>query len=458
MISAALCAAAYLTCFVAALHSPSSGLAAVLGVGYLYGIIRANLPETYSHFIFDAAVLGLYVALFLRRLNARQAEKGRDLACWLAVLVAWPVLLFSVPNQDPFIRLVGLRGAIFFLPFLLIGARLDRHALSRLALWLAALNLMAFGFAVAEFFLGIERFFPRHSATELIHRSQDVAGFTAYRIPATFVSAAAYGGVMVASLPFLLGAWSAQRGHRWHAHLLVASLAASVLGVFLSAARTPAIVLFVLLSVVIFSIRLQGRLRLGLVVILLWVGWLVSSDVRLQRFLTLSDTNYVRMRIGWSVNKEFFELMTKYPLGYGLGAGGTSIPYFLQDRVPQRPLIESEYGRILLEQGAPGLAIWAAFILWVLSRRTVHPPDPWFVGRRLAWFTCATAFVTACLGTGLLTSIPGTCLLLLSAGWIVTPQTETAYRVPVLGRRFPVSPRRQTTPGQNAKTVRAGGF
>jgi len=51
-----------------------------------------------------------------------------------------------------------------------------------------------------------------------------------------------------------------------------------------------------------------------------------------------------------------------------LGGGGTSIPYFLQDRVKDPVAIENEYGRILLEAGIPGLLIWLIFIFWTVAR------------------------------------------------------------------------------------------
>ena len=47
--------------------------------------------------------------------------------------------------QDPLIQLVGLRGEIWFIPFLMIGALIDDEERSRLALWLAIMNLMALG-------------------------------------------------------------------------------------------------------------------------------------------------------------------------------------------------------------------------------------------------------------------------------------------------------------------------
>ena len=119
----------------------------------------------------------------------------------------------------------------------------------------------------------------------------------------------------------------------------------------------------------------------------------------------------------------FFELAATYPFGNGLGGGGTSIPYFLRDRIEKPIGMENEYARIMLEQGVLGLALWLAFITWLLTRPGLAKSDPWFYGNRLAWVTCAAYFGTGLIGTGLLTSIPQTCLLLLNVGWVAARQS-----------------------------------
>jgi hypothetical protein len=116
-------------------------------------------------------------------------------------------------------------------------------------------------------------------------------------------------------------------------------------------------------------------------------------------------------------------------LGNGLGGGGTSIPYFLQYLIKDPVRVENEYGRILLEQGIPGLLLWISFIAWAFTRKRPEA-NQWSFGRQLGWFTCAAYFGTAFIGTGLLTSIPQTCLLLLITGWIASPKQAKA-RVPV---------------------------
>jgi hypothetical protein len=155
------------------------------------------------------------------------------------------------------------------------------------------------------------------------------------------------------------------------------------------------------------------------------VGWIVSSEARLQRFTTLQDVEFVSERVSWSVNDSFTQLMTEYPLGNGLGGGGTSMPYFLASEVsPPSYFMENEYARIVLEQGVLGLCLWAGFILWLFTRRTVRRSDSWYVGRRIAWVTCAAFFATGMIGKGLLTSIPGTALMFLGAGWIAVRRSH----------------------------------
>ena len=81
----------------------------------------------------------------------------------------------------------------------------------------------------------------------------------------------------------------------------------------------------------------------------------VSGEERLQRFRPLQDPGFIAQRIVGSVNRSFIELVRRFPLGNGLGGGGTSVPSFLQDRIRNPVMMENEYRGILLELGLPGL-------------------------------------------------------------------------------------------------------
>ena len=401
----------------------SSGVGLALAFGYMYGFLRANYPQPAAYFIFDSSLAGLYLATLTRKRTPLERRKMGQIAPWVLVMTAWPIALSVLPMQDPLIQLVGLRGQIFFLPFLLIGAMFDDRELRKLAFWLAALNVIAFAFAGGEYIFGIARFLPRNAATAIIYISKDVANGdeTAYRIPSTFVNPAGYGGVMVLSLPILIGAWARVQERTWNRVLFAASIAGAVLGVFMCASRSQAVILIVLGIVVSLSFRVRLTAYLAWAAIAALVGWLVVTSPRLQRFTTLQDTSYVQVRIRGSVNQGFLEQAANYPLGNGLGGGGTSIPYFLQDRLINPLVIENEYARIMTELGIPGLAIWLAFIFWVFTRAAPRRSDPWFIGRRLAYVASLMFLGTAVIGLGLLTWVPGTAMLMFLIGWIAVP-------------------------------------
>ena len=81
--------------------------------------------------------------------------------------------------------------------------------------WLVWLNLAAFGMALVQWVVGIEHFFPRNAATEIMYNSADVGEEGLFRIPSLFSSAHAFGGTMVASLPLLLLRSHRPEGRSW---------------------------------------------------------------------------------------------------------------------------------------------------------------------------------------------------------------------------------------------------
>lgn len=418
-MSLTLCIVAFLVVAYGARKSLVGGVAATIAVGYSYGIVRANVQETMSHFIFDGAVIGLYFGWLLAVRRPGTVVNTQLLRPWLIVLIGWPALLTLLPIQDPMVQIVGLRGCVFLLPMLLLGAQLSDEDRSALAGPIAVLNIVALGFAALEFFIGLESFYPYSEVTELIYRSQTSDASASYRIPATFVTAHAYAGTMVCTLPLLVSRWTRSGANRLLRFVLVLGIAAAMVGVFISATRIHAIVLFLLVIVASLSLRMRpARLVVWLMVLSL-AGWLVWQDARLQRFTTLSDTDFVASRLQGSFNSTLFSLIADYPMGNGIGGGGTSLPYFLANQVDNPIRIENEYGRILLELGVPGLVLWIAFVFWVLVRGARIAVEKTDVGRRLAWATTAAYLVSAVTGVGMLTSVPQSALLMLLIGWVV---------------------------------------
>jgi hypothetical protein len=240
-------------------------------------------------------------------------------------------------------------------------------------------------------------------------------------IPATFVASASYGGVMVLGMPWLVRSWMQKQSSGWRRLFIGIALLAAAVGVFLSASRTQAVILMVLAVVTTFSIKARFTNYVGWAIFAGAALWLVISSPRLQRFTTLRDTSYVETRIKSSANTSFIDAALAHPLGIGLGAAGTSFPYFFKARLTgDQVAIENEYARIMLEQGLPGLFLWLALIVWVLTRPPAKQSDPWWLSRRLA-YCAAGMFLATIFGLGLLSWIHRTAELLILIGWICVP-------------------------------------
>jgi hypothetical protein len=222
---------------------------------------------------------------------------------------------------------------------------------------------------------------------------------------------------MVAALPFLFARWQALGTPRAEKAFFAAAIVASTLGIFMTGARLPVAILFIELAVLAISMKLPLRVFVGLAALGSVVGYVVAASERLQRFTTLSDTEFVAERLSWSVNAGLVDLLADYPLGAGLGsAAGTSIPYFLQDLVGMQIGLENEYARIAMELSPIGLVIWAGFIVWAITRRQPPVSRDWILGANIMRAFVVVSWATAFIGTGMLTAIPGTALLLLQMG------------------------------------------
>ena len=162
-----------------------------------YGIVRANFPDgVLASDSSTPARFGLYLAQLGKRQPVWQHMRfGGHCRNWTDRPDGVADRAVSaMPCRTPLIQLVGLRGSIFLLPFVLLGARLTGDDVYKLALWLSLRNLAAGALAVVQFVVGVEQFFPHNAVTDIIYRSKDLANYTAYRIPSSFSNAHAYAG------------------------------------------------------------------------------------------------------------------------------------------------------------------------------------------------------------------------------------------------------------------------
>ncbi|HLG97617.1 MAG TPA: hypothetical protein VKX49_14985 [Bryobacteraceae bacterium] len=438
MLGLAICSVALGSCYWAGRRSLGQGLTALLFFGYVYGILRANLLDIGSYFVFDAGMIGLYLACLWRGPKDNFAKKrSRVVFGWVFLLVVWPALLIALPFQPLLVSLVGFRGNVFFVPLVLLGSRLKRRDVMELSIGLAVLDLIALGFATAEYFQGVPRYFPMSPVTRIIYASSD-AGGGFFRIPASFTSAHAFGGTMVYSIPFLVGLWT-NAEKQWQRLLGFAALPAAMLGILMSATRLNFIFGCAMIAFFVFTANVKTKYKFFFSLLVVAMGLTAVTNVRFQRFKSLGDASGVTDRIAGSVNRGFFEILSEYPMGNGLGGGGTSIPYFLESQLRNPIGMENEYARILSEQGVIGLLLWLGFLGWFLLQiRTAFSKSEWATTRRLTWSIAAVNFGTAWIGTGLLTSIPGTVMLMIGAGWTAVPE-EQRSALPAV-RRVSVTP------------------
>lgn len=106
----------------------------------------------------------------------------------------------------------------------------DLFVISRV---LIPLNLIATGAGFYLYFYGLEALYPKNAVTELMYRSiLGVGGESWNRIPATFMSAHAYGGTMMATLPLLMGGMMA-RPHAWERLAFVLGIVAACIGILM---------------------------------------------------------------------------------------------------------------------------------------------------------------------------------------------------------------------------------
>ena len=418
---------AFVLANIAVRQSLGAGLAAAIGVGYFYGIVRANFPGVFATFVFDAAMLGLYLGFIAsRRRDATARSFPPRLVNWCIALCLWPIALSIVPVNDRLVQLAALRPTIWFLPVILLGSQLTDADLRVVTRTLAGLNLVALCVGAYLYFAGIEALYPRNAATSIIYQSRDVAGGN-YRIPATFLSSHAYGGTMLMSLALLLGNMTRSKVSRGEQALMVAGIVAAVGGIVMCGARQPVVAAVLVFGIAWLMSGFSRRLGGVIGVIVVASVALIAANERFQRILILEDTSFVEARIHGSMNEGFAVLLLKYPFGAGIGsAAGTSLPSFLSDLAPKQIGAENEYCRILVDQGWAGLALWLAFLGWMLW----PPPKPqdWHqqgltivMMYGLILVTWATAFI----GTGTLAGVPGSVILLAQMGVVITNRAKS---------------------------------
>jgi hypothetical protein len=427
--------------FLATFRSLGWGFLAVITIGYFNGVIRANYLGVFTTFMFDSGVLGLYLGFLIRKSHREKGVVLGPAARFVVFLIAWPVFLCFIPVNHFLIQCVALRATVWFLPVLLLATRLTTGDLALLARGLAMLNLVALAAGVYVYLYGVEALYPHNAITELIYRSHDVGEAGYHRIPASFLSAHAYGFTMLATLPFLLDRCVGVRVRLVDRWLAAAGVVAAAGGLLMCGARSPFVALALSSAIALLLTRFSFKIAFVLAV-LVGVGFAVARDnERFQRARTLGDVERVTGRVSNSVNLGVLDLVFGYPFGAGMGtAVGNSVPFFLRDLAPEQIGAENEYCRIMIDQGWFGVAGWLLFVGWLCARPpSARPPGPWRLGVVFMYSLIVAQWTTAFIGNGLLAAIPGAFLMLTEMGVLVVVRNVGAVPEGVARRTLGLS-------------------
>jgi hypothetical protein len=427
-VGLALCVVALATSLVLSRASIGRGLGWVLLVGCLSGWLRCRIFDGFSHFIFDAALLGCYLQCARFHLESKSVE-SRVLDGWVLLLLAVPtlVLLCSpfIGGQPFLVQLVGLRSSLLFVPTLALAARMTEDDVREFSSWAGVSAVIATGFALAELAVGVEAFFPLNAATATLYRTFAVAGQT-LRLPACFATSHLYGGAVVALIPIL---WTRLEDPSRRRDLTALYLACATSAAFLCSARIPVLLLAALVLTIITLGWKSPLVTMSAVAAVAAIWIFVGAEERFRRYETLGSEDVVAERIHWSVNNNLLDIIMDAPLGHGLASAvGTSIPYFLlDDALPQEGL-ESEVSRLALELGVIGLAVWILFVGRSLLAGFIAARRSGRVSDALMFVSLGVTTATALIGVGVMSAIPGTLLLFLQIGWLSRKGAELSQR------------------------------
>ena len=441
---------AFSAAFIFSRFSLGASLSALLTVGYFSGVIRGNFMSVFTTFMFDMAVLGVYLGVLFNQPEIVGRIRKLSILSWLIPLVLWPLVVATIPVNDIMIQMLAFRSTVWLLPLMLLGARISEKDLTLVARVLVALNLCALAGGLYCYFYGVTSLYPiRNAVTEIIYKSGDVKGGY-LRIPSIFLSSAAYGGTMLASLPFIVNRLFHPQANGTEKLWMLAGLGAACIGIAICASRAPAVAAVIILLMVWFFSGFSARVGIPILIGFTLFVILVLSNERFQRVTSIFEEDTLSRRLGGSVNRNFMELFFDYPFGAGMGSSvGTSIPYFLSNRAPKPIGLENEYSRILIDQGWIGLFLWGMFLFWVHVPwpKLKHVRSNFKFGTLMIYAASITTWCTAVIGSGTLSAVPGSAMLLINMGIIVARREEfaaAAKRIAV--RRRPPSPQSRWQP------------
>lgn len=346
-------------------------------IGFFQGWMKLHVRGGWVTFAFDIPVM---LALLITVTSIRRGRHlfpdcnmGKVLIALTAIGILYVVLPFGVPLL---ISLASFRAWCMIPLVFLVGYHATRTVRQiEVYLWLLSIlgvivSVYAAFFQTAEEVQELMKMDP-----ELMFRLQtsfyaDSSGHGVFRRFSTFVSSAAFGGMMAYCTTFAV-ARLAHPGCSWLERIwLIASSVIMCYGVVISGSRSSLITLFVGIG---FSAWYRGGIMLALGAPLVGVaslglGYLTIGASAFERFGTLLDSDVVGQRMNIVFEPAWYSLM-EYPLGGGLGRSGHGVPMILYQSAREIEIrtIDGDLGRMVVDMGIVGLVVFAAMVIVGIS-------------------------------------------------------------------------------------------
>ena len=108
-----LCSLGFVVTYWMAGRSLGKGFLALLCFSYPYGLLRAQMGDVGSHFLFDAALFGLYFGGFSRATSNALKLRSQAATPWALALMIWPLVCIAyspiLSDAQPIVvQLVGI--------------------------------------------------------------------------------------------------------------------------------------------------------------------------------------------------------------------------------------------------------------------------------------------------------------------------------------------------------------
>jgi hypothetical protein len=189
---------------------------------------------------------------------------------------------------------------------------------------------------------------------------------TKFRVFSTFVSAGAFGSTMAYSLLIGLARYSNKGLSIWSRVFLALVMMPIAYGIFLSAARSAAII--AIIAVLLIAWYRKSLLKFALPPAVILGGLLVASNLSgsssMSRMSAVADPSALMSRVAIVIRPAFNKLLD-YPLGGGLGRSGHGLPAalgYLAGQYKWRP-IDGDIGRVAVDFGIIGLVAFSAMFI-----------------------------------------------------------------------------------------------